>query len=284
MLALLFAGTLVGNASAEENGDWKLFGKTGLGLTQSSFSDNWNGSETGSMAWTWTLLGEAEKQVNPKLLWSNTLNMAFGQTHQHDPAVERWEKPIKSTDKIRFDTVARLTLGGWVDPYAAGFVKTQFYSEMEGMDSEALSPMLVSESVGMARPFVDEERRKLVTRVGFAFHQNRNAFSPDQVWTNDGGIEWVTDWKLASSEDKTVYISKLSVYKTVFYSESDAVKGTPMEDDWKAADVDWENTLTNKLTDSISFDFYFQLVYDKQQSKKGQYKQSMGVGVAYQFL
>ena len=286
VMAAISSGAVgAADAVAEESEGWNLFAKTGLALSQTSLSDNWSGSETGSIAWTWTFLGEAEKQVHPKALWSNSLNMAFGQTHQYDKPAERWQRPIKSTDKIRFDTMVRITLGGWVDPYVAGYLKSQFYDEMEGSDSKPrLNPAVISESAGLAHAFLEEEGKKLVTRVGFAFHQNRNAFAPDEEWTHDGGLEWVTDWRFAGEEEKTVYLSKLSVYKAVLFSESDLVEGTPEEDDWKAPDVDWENTFTNKLTDWLSFDVYFQWVYEKQQSKTGQYKQTLGVGLVYQFL
>jgi len=296
MTRVLIAGLIVllfsGGAAAEEGEGWNLFAKTGLALTQSSFSNNWTGSETGAVAWTWTFLGEAERQMHPRLHWSNALKMDFGQTHQQDKATGDWAEPIKSTDRIRFDTVFRFTLGTWVDPYLAGFLKTQFYDERPGVQNEPINPILVSESGGVARAFLDEKRRKLVTRVGFAFRQLSDAFSPDTTsasgygrqTTNDGGIEWVTDWRFATEEERTVYLSKLTVFRALFFSESDNVKGTPEEDYWKAADVDWENTLTNKLTDYLSLDFYFQWVYDKQQDKSGQYKQTLGVGLVYQFL
>jgi len=285
ILSAVVIAAMSSGAAAEEPEGWKSFAKTGLALSQTSLSDNWSGSETGSIAWTWTFLGEAEKRVHPKALWSNTLNMAFGQTHQYDTPTERWQKPIKSTDKIRLDTVVRVILGGWVDPYVAGYFKSQFYDEMEGSDNKPrLNPAVISESAGLAHAFLEEEGKNLVTRAGFGLRQNRNAFASGKEWTHDGGLEWVTDWRFAGVEEKTVYLSKLTVYKALFFSESDTVEGTPQEDDWKSPDVDWENTFTNKLTEWLSLDIYFQWVYDKQQSKTGQYKQTLGVGLVYQFL
>lgn len=273
-----------GSAFAGETDAWKLFAKTGLALTQSSLSDNWSGSETGSIAWTWTFLGEAERQVHPKALWSNTLNTAFGQMHQYDRTVDRWERAVKSTDKIRFDSVVRFTLGAWVDPYLAGYFKSQFYDERAGYDDEPLNPALFSESGGVARAILEEEGRKLVTRVGIAFRQRRDAYGPEKEWSNDGGVEWVTDWRFATEGERTVYLSKLTVYRALYFSESDETEGTPMGEYWESPDVDWENTLTNRLTEYLSLDLYFELVYDKQIDKAGQYKQTLGVGLAYQFL
>ena len=284
LFVALAALSVTGMAVAQENGEWKTSARTGLALSQSSLSDNWSGSETGSVAWTWTFLGEAEKQLSRTALWSNTLNTAFGQTHQYDREVERWERPIKSTDKIRFDSVMRFTLGGLVDPYVGGYFKSQFYGEMEGQDARTLNPALISESAGIAKALLEGEGKNLVTRVGVAFRQNRNVFAAGENWTNDGGLEWVTDAKLASEEEKTIYLSKLTVFKAIVFSESDALEGTPMEDYWKSPDIDWENTFSTRLAEWLSFDFYFQLVYDKQQSKKGQYRQNMGVGLVYRFL
>ncbi len=49
-------------------------------------------------------------------------------------------------------------------------------------------------------------------------------------------------------------------------------------------DVDWQNTLSSKVTEWLSFDLFWQVLYDKQINKTGQYKQTLGVGLTWQLL
>ncbi len=66
---------------------------------------------------------------------------------------------------------------------------------------------------------------------------------------------------------------------TFYYSEEDDVN-----DDWKEVDINWQNTVTVKLNSFLNVNFYTQLLYDKEISTKGQFKQTSGLGVSYKFM
>jgi len=99
----------------------------------------------------------------------------------------------------------------------------------------------------------------------------------------DFGFEWVTDAQLTLSE-KLLYMGKLSLYKAVAFSESDELEGTAEEDDWKAIDVNWENTVKAELSRIITVNFYTQFLYDKQISKKGRLKETLGIGFVFRLM
>ena len=269
----------------------------------------------------------------PKANWRNTLKLAFGQTHQqkaNDSGSRFWETPQKSTDLIDFESLLRLTLGKYVDPFAAIAFQSQFQDASDPLGRKlTLNPMQFKESAGIARKFIDTEERALLSRVGFAFRQStRKTFTDMEVplttstktdATNDGGIEWVTDYKAKILEKRISWTSKLTVYQPVFYSEKSALddlSASFLETNGIDADVaslstrvssDWENIWSSQITKIISVGLYTRWIYDAYDNsvkplptpeggisnpeavrggvrKAGQFKETMSIGVTYRFL
>ena len=255
-----------------------------LTATQTAYSDSWAGGEAGSINWVSNLNGSAEKQLSPKLNFKSTLKMSFGQTHSQNQETKNWSKPAKSTDLIDWENVGRFTIGGAVDPYLAFRVETQFLDASVSAKNRYLNPMRLTESGGIARVIYEKERRKIVTRAGFAVRQTMSRefidtlYNTETVSFTDGGIESVTDVTWSANERMT-YTGKLTLFKSFFFSEKDTFVGTEFEDDWKAVDVNWENIVNATITKIVSVNFYTQFLYDKQISKKGRFKQTLGIGL-----
>ena len=142
LLAVLVvsAGTAQGQEKKEkvelEVGKWYPKLDFGLVLTQSAYSNNWNGSDQGQIAWNFILNSGLQKRFTPKVNWSNTLKLAFGQTHNQkfsadDPSVRVWDRPEKTADLIDFESLLRFTLQSWVDPYLAARLLSQFYDNSD---------------------------------------------------------------------------------------------------------------------------------------------------------
>jgi len=322
-----------------EVGRWYPVLEGGVNLTQSSYSDNWNGGDKGSIVWTAIVNGLLENQVDPKLNWTSTLKLAYGQTHQQkqdQDGSRAWDRPEKSTDLIDLESIGRFTLGGFVDPFLSARLESQFQdaSDPNGR-TLSFNPIKLQETAGIARKFLDEEDRQLLSRLGFSFRQHiRKQFvvaptsSPDPPvtdksseteTTNDGGIEWVTDYKTKVLEDRVTWTSKLRVFQPVFYSAQDDFDAVA-EADWLAAgidpdvvdfnralDVDLENIFSTQITKIISVSLYLRWLYDKYDNSvvpkfdeegtltnpadirtatrlAGQFKQTLAIGVTYRFL
>lgn len=305
--------------------------EAGMTLTQSAYSDNWSGGDRGSIVWTAIVNGTLENQLHKKVNWYNTLKLAYGQTHQQVVLTggrRDWDQPEKSTDLIDYETIFRFTLGGFVDPFASGRFESQFQdaSDPEGRHL-AFNPLKFKETAGIARQFIDEEDRSLLSRLGFSFRQNvRKQFenpAPDDATisesTNDGGFEWITDYKNKILDDRVSWTSKLSFYQPVFYSGKDDLDGLSADSlsansiDGDVAsfttsmDIDWENIFTTQITKIISVNLYFRWLYDKYDNsvkpevdedgslinadavrsgirKAGQFKQTISIGLTYRFL
>jgi hypothetical protein len=295
ILLLLLMGAFVFSAEAADTTavnlhPWRLQFETGIGLTQSSYSDNWQGGEAGSLIWVAGFLGKAEKQLAPSWFWSNQLKLEFGQTHSQDKETKHWREPQKSADKIRYDGIVRLTKGWVVDPYGAATFESQFLDAASPLHKRYVNPIDLTEAAGVARDiFKVENVRQLTTRLGVGLRQHLatmdDPIDPNLTkseTTNDGGIEWVTDYLLGSAKSKTSFVSKLTVFQALFNSKSKDLTG-PTKDYWKTADVNWDNTFRANLTSVLQMNLAWQWLYDKEIAKGGRFKETLTLGVAYKF-
>ena len=286
-VVLLFGVCGVAQAQDAVDTDWKLTSKVGVSLSQSSFNSAWAGDEVGTFSWIATWNSSASKVLAPWAQWKNRLLMQFGQTHQQDPERQNWQSPSKSSDKITYRGEMLFPVGGWVKPFAALDVDSQFFTRIKGVVTKRFTPTLVTESIGVARSFRDTDQLKLESRLGFAVKQriDRLAFDTAAMdyftrTSNDGGFEWFSTVRVASKEDRAVYASELRVFKAVATNQSNPVT----RQYWPSVDVDWQNTLSSKVTSWLSFDLFWQVLFDKQIDKTGQYKQTLGVGLTWQLL
>ncbi len=288
---LLLALSLAGMAQEEDSTGWKKSLVVDVTTTQTSYSDSWEGGEAGSVNWVGNLNGSAEKQLKPWLNFQSTLKLSFGQTLSQDAETKKWSKPKKSTDLIDWENVARLTLHKFIDPYVAFRLESQFMDARVPAKKLYLTPLKLTESAGVSHRFYEKENDNFTSRLGLALRQIIKT-NIDTMMTSlptvdstltDGGIESVTDVNLTLRENLR-YTGKLTLYKAFFFSKSDEVKGTPYENYWKTIDVNWENIVSAAITKIITVNFYTQLLYDKEVSKKGRFKETLGFGFVFRML
>jgi len=297
---VLFAASLTHAEEDSTTAGWNTSLVTDLTMTQTSYSDSWVGGEAGSVNWVWNLDGTAERQLGAKLNFKSTLRFKFGQTLTQEfirdsvsgDVIEKpWSKPKKSTDLIDWENVARFTLGGAVDPYAAVRLETQFFDGKVEARKLFFSPMKLTESGGIAREFHKTDKESVVSRLGLALRQTIAGsiidaeLNTERSTVTDGGLESVSDATLQLSE-RIQYVGKLTFYKALFSSASDdeALAGTEAEDFWKAIDVNFENTITAAVSKVISVSLYTQILYDKEVEKHARFKETLALGFVLRML
>jgi hypothetical protein len=276
----------VPDSVANRPGGWQRGGKLSLALAQSSFSSNWKGGDAGAFAWTLHLDASAERQVSPRFRWSNALAAAFGETAKQrtDPATARraWESPSKSTDRVRFESLGRWTLGGWANPYAAFAGESQFLDQSSPLGTLHLNPVKLTQSAGLAHAFAESERKEVITRMGAGIRETLAKSFVDPVTratasfvSTDGGVEWETTARLPLATNRATYRARLLVFAPLFYSKSKALEtydANALALDpahrrvakfWRVPDVDLVNTFSTQVTKAISVDLFTELVYDK---------------------
>ncbi len=270
---------------------WDVTIDASLMLSQNAYSDNWTGGETGSVIWTINSNLAAKKILSPKLSSKTTLKLAFGQTHNQDGNTDNWSTPVKSTDLIDFETLLRFTLGAVVDPFAAGRIETQFLDAGDPTKSRMFNPLKFTESAGISRVFIEEEKRELTVRLGMGIRQYLDrdvlvdsvAGRRENQTSSDGGLEMVTDFTTPPAQERISYTAKLTLFKALFYSESDGLEGQPNENYWKTIDLNWENIFSAGITDYLMVNLYVQLLYDKEIDLAGRFKQTLSLGLTYKF-
>jgi len=271
---------------------WNLDLQAKVNSSQSSYSNNWDGSEQGSYVWTADINGRAEKQINPYSNTRTTYRLTFGQTHTQDNETRYWSIPTPSTDRIDIESILRFTLGAIVDPFASARYQSSFLDLRNKDKDYFINPMKFTETFGIARAFFKEKSAELLIRGGFALRQDwdRNYLLNEvkllrgERWTYDGGLDMVADLKLPLFKERVSFISRLSVYQALFFSEADKIAGLQGSNDWQMVDFDLESSFSSSITKylSVSLDIWWR--YDKEVDKKGRLKQALSLGLAYSFL
>jgi hypothetical protein len=280
--------TLVSPMSAEP---WVVAVDANLMLTQNTYSDNWSGEETGAISWTSNANLLTEKQLHAKVHNKNGLKLSFGQTYSQDKDTKEWSDPVKSTDLIDLESVLRFTLGRVVDPFAAGRIETQFYDDSDPDYGRLLNPVHFTESFGIAKVIIKENKREWSVRFGAGLRQHLNRDVMDTLIsiretqiTNDGGLILVTDFTTHLAQERITFTSKLSVFKALFYSESDPLVGLPNKNYWKYPDVNWENILTASITEFLMVNLYVQFLYDKEIDTGMRFKETLSLGLTFKLI
>lgn len=281
MLALTHA--MFAPAGAEP---WKLSLDASIMLNQTGYSNNWTGGEAGSVTWASNINGSAEKQLRPRLLTKNTLKLAFGQTHIQQKDTNNWDHPQKSTDLIDFESTLRITFDSFVEPIIAFRALSQFVDYGDPAQKKYINPTVLTETAGVAKVFIKEEKRELITRLtaGVRQHIDQKRIEPDPTVEHDVGFEFVADFKTPLAGDRIDYTSKLSVFQDFYYSEADRLKGLPQENDWKSPDINWENIFSASITKYLMVNLYTQFLYDKQIDKAGRFKQTLSLGLTFKLI
>ena len=270
---------------------WQIASDINLTLTQNAYSANWDGDEIGALSWVFNSNMLAENQLTDVVHNKNTLKLSFGQTHKQDEDSRQWDRPSKTTDLIDFETVFRFTYGWPVDPFASGRVESRFLDTSDPEMTRTLNPTTFTESAGIARVFIKEEKRDWTTRLGGAVrqHLNRNALpegeaTREDIFTNDAGVEFVSAFRTPLADGAITLTSDLTVYQAFYCSESDALEGSPNADDWKSIDINWENTFSAGITKHIVVNLYVQVLYDKEIDADVRLKETLSLGLTFKLL
>lgn len=286
ILCLFVLGTAV---SSEP---WKRSVEANLTVAQTAYTDNWAGSETGNLSWTFNSNSLAKKKLSPHVQTKNTLKLFFGQTHSQDKDTNRWTKPVVSTDEIDFESIFNFTLGGFVDPFMAGQFESRFLDSSDPEKKHYINPMKITESFGIIKYLFKNNGREWSNRLGGALRQeiDRHALvdeesgKRDRRTTNDGGLEYVSEFKSPLAKEKLSIASKLTLFQALCNSKADKFKGQPNEDYWKAIDVKWEADFTANITKYLMVNLYTKFLYDKEVDLGGRFKQTLSLGVTYKLI
>ncbi len=280
---------LVSCIFARQTTQWTTQSRISLSTAFNNYSASWSGGESGSLNWIADANLLAQKQLSPMLETKSTLKLSFGQTHVQDENTRKWASPKTASDLIDLESVLRFTLQTYVDPFVAGRAETKFFDNSVRENTRALNPLKFTESAGIVRMFVNQEKNELSARLGAGFRQNIDrdvldvlADEKSTVTTNDGGLEFVGRYRTLLANGQIYYDAKLNIYKSIYYSEASALEGLPEADYWKSPDISFEHTFSANITKVLMVGLYIQMLYDKQIDKRMQHKETLSLTVAFE--
>ncbi len=268
-------------------GNWEITSDENLTLTQQSYSDNWAGTEAGSISWVLSSHSTAASRLSDKLHLKSTMKLEYGQTHSQDAETRAWARPVNSSDLIDFETVLRLTLDWLVDPYVSGRFESAFTDERDPTETRFLNPIRLTESVGVARTIIEDEKRIWSMRFGGAVRQsidtavlNADTDEYETYTVTDSGAEFVTEFFTPLAEERLTFTSRFSVFAALHNSESDTFEN----DDWKSPDMEWDNTFTAGITDFLTVNLSLDALYDREVDPDPRFRQTLSLGLTYRLM
>jgi hypothetical protein len=258
-------------AAAAMAGDpWKL--TLDLKGNLSYVSEDWaDKSAAGKLTWTLALDGSAEKQLGSKVNSKTVLKLAFGQTKESGGAAE------KSTDLIDLESVLKLTLGGWVDPFVA-LRGVSSFADMSDAHTRYINPTTFSEGLGLMRSLVKKDKLVWDLRLGAAFKQKVDRWAPAYDWetqtTTDGGAEVVTEVNAKLLKDQVTLKSTLRAYEALFRDGSES-----LNDDWRYPDLNWQTSFSTTVAKYLMVGYTVELDYERENDANIQHRHLFSLGV-----
>jgi hypothetical protein len=267
----LLSGTIA--ASAQDTtqvsiSPWNHTLVAALTVTQVALSDWQQGGEN-ALSYTMGIKGKSEHDA-PASRWTTSYALAFGQAKLGARSLR------KTDDKIELESVFRHKLGGYVDPYIAATLKTQFargYTYDKVTDaatpvSDFFDPAYLTQSAGAGVQLSPEVKTRLglalreILTSSFTQYSDDPATSEVERTRVDGGLESVTnvDWKI---EENILLTWQLEFF-------------TPLK---KLAEFSLRSTST--LTAGVNKFSNVNLINDKRVTPRTQVRETLGISISY---
>lgn len=287
ILSVVFFANIIeakNNDEELQDGVYKLNGVVGLNLSQTALS-NWSAGGENSVAGT-GYLNASLRRKSGKWLWSNNLALEYGLTYTESNGTQ------KVSDKIDFSTqLGYKATDKWYYT-VMGDLKTQFYKGYKYPDkshyiSKFFAPAYSNISVGMEyRPndFYSVYISPLAGKMTFVQDDYLSSIGAFGVDPGDKFRAQFGAYVKARAQ-KTIMENVKLISSVDFYTAYDSSFGN--------VDINWDLMLSMKINKFLSATVNTTLKYDDdvksvnaegiQKGPKVQFKEMLGIGVAYNF-
>lgn len=287
ILSVVFFANIIeakNNDEELQDGVYKLNGVVGLNISQTALS-NWSAGGENSVAGT-GYLNASLRRKSGKWLWSNNLALEYGLTYTESNGTQ------KVSDKIDFSTqLGYKATDKWYYT-VMGDLKTQFYKGYKYPDkshyiSKFFAPAYSNISVGMEyRPndFYSVYISPLAGKMTFVQDDYLSSIGAFGVDPGDKFRAQFGAYVKARAQ-KTIMENVKLISSVDFYTAYDSSFGN--------VDINWDLMLSMKINKFLSATVNTTLKYDDdvksvnaegiQKGPKVQFKEMLGIGVAYNF-
>lgn len=262
-------------APVEETKNWSIEGQNTLMLNQAAFS-NWVGGGANNLGW---LLGANYNFTyqKDKDLWENTVILGYGQNNTQGTGKR------KTQDIINLSTnYGRKISENWYASAGANFL-TQFANGY----ADGNNPAAAKISSFMAPAYLN-------VGLGFTYRPNDNftatirPANARMTFVLDKDLQYAGNYGLKKDGDKMLFqfglyanaVYKLKLMENVHLTNSAWLFSNYLDHPERVA-LGYSGILNLKINKYLSSNITLDLVYDHNQIKRTQLKQTLGVGLAY---
>lgn len=266
------------------DGAWDLKGVSGVNLSQTTLS-NWSAGGENAIAGNVYLNG-ALKRKSGNWLWVNTLVLEYGLSKLESDGTK------KTNDNIDFSTQLGYSTNNKLFYTAMGSFKTQFYKGYKYPDkskiiSNFMAPGYSNLSLGL------EYRPKANYSLYFSPASAKLTFVQDDYLSGIGafGVDPGDKFKAEIGTYLKARAEQAVMENVSLISTLDLF--TAYDDSFGNIDVNWDVLVSMKINKYLSATLNMTLKYDddvkyvdkegKSQGPKIQFKEILGVGLAYNF-
>ncbi len=262
---------------------WKRSLQTGININQASFSDNWKGGGTSSLALGGLCNAKANYTNGKKMNWDNDLQLSYGFVQN------KGENAKKTVDRIFFDSKLGYVIGkkwnlfasmNFTSQFDAGFSYARDAAGIEHgtLISKFMAPAYLTSSLGMEYKPVDY----FWTRFGLG--TMRQTFVLDtSLYQNEPKNYGVDVGKKLKTE---------AVFQLISNFDKDIMKNTNLKvrlmalspyDKMTSIVSRLDVSLTAKVNKYISTNIAISVINDTNQDADVQFSQVFGLGLMYNF-
>ncbi|KMQ50442.1 hypothetical protein CHISP_2689 [Chitinispirillum alkaliphilum] len=267
---------------------WKFSAETTVSANLNTWSDNWERRNSGSFTWICRINKSLDAKLSERMLSETMLRLAFGQTSIRSTEDNSWSSPETTTDMVDFLSILKLSLEGFIDPYASIRMTSQFHDTRDKFNVRFLNPITLTQSFGISKNLINDSDLRWSLRLGGAFrskidrdtmiyHSIENKNKPTGNFENsvisDGGTELISEIRVRKN-DWLTFNSKLLVYEALILPDH---KRSTL---WRFPELTWENNLKIDLTKHIMLNYYLQILYDREKGPDPKFRQTFSGGVS----
>ena len=240
-------------------------------LNQVAFTD-WAQGGVNTLSWNATADGKSVDEMEI-LRWFNGYRLGFGQARMGEQGTK------KTDDKIELESMLSYKTGGYIEPYVAATLKTQFApgytydaDNVATQVSAFFDPAYLVQSAGLGY----QPNKIIRTRFGLALREvltsQYAAYADDPKTTTiekssvSGGLESVTNIDLPIDEN-VMFTSQLELFSAFKQMDEVIMRNT--------------TSLAAKVGKYVIVVLNVQLINEKQITPRTQVKQTLGIGVSY---
>lgn len=254
--------------------NWNFAGQASLNFSQTSFSKNWQAGGVSSIAGL-GLFNVSAKYTKNKSAWESSLDIKYGLTKQGDEDLQKTDDNFEILSKYGYQATEN-----WF--YSAMFsFKTQMTdgkheSNRDSVISRIMAPAYILASLGMDYKQGDVFSLLLAPVTGKVTMVFDDTFSDEGRFGVDPGDKIRVEF---GALIRSTFVKE--ILKNVTVNSKLGMFYNYLEE--PQVDVDWEMLVNMKINQFLSTNIVAQLIYDKDQVNKVQFKEIIGIGLTYEF-